>query len=82
MTERRKLTRDLFIQRGLEQNEMERRRFGYPAWLQTDPEEAWQALYGNRKYVYLELDRSLMQFGGSGLIVDDEAGNGIYPGAN
>lgn len=82
MTERRKLTRDLFIHRGMEQNELERRRFGIPRCLQIDPEQAWEELYGKRKFVYLELDRSMVQFGGSGMIVDDESGNGPYPGAH
>lgn len=82
MTERRRLTRDTFIARGLKQNAAERRRLGVPASIQQDPEQAWQALYGNRKWVYLELDRSLVQFGGPGLIVNDEVGNGPYDGSD
>lgn len=81
MNERRKLTRELFIKRGHEQNAADR-RMGIPAMLQIDPEEAWHSLYGKRAWVYLELDRSGVPFGGSPLIVDDELGNGNYGGSN
>lgn len=64
MTYRRRLSRDTFIQRGIEQNAEERKRLGIPAALQTDPQQAWEALYGRRQYVYLELDTSLVQYGG------------------
>lgn len=78
MQSRYRLTRDKFIQRGLEQNAEERRRLGIPAEVQQDPEQAWTALYGTRKWVYLDLDGSLIQYGGKGQIVDDEVGNGNY----
>lgn len=78
MTERVRLHRSTFIKRGLEQNELEARLLGLPKALMIDPEEAWQKLYGNRQYVYLELDKSAIPFGGKGQIVNDEAGNGYY----
>lgn len=80
MTERYRLYRDTFIRRGLEQNALERKMLGLPAQLQTDPEQAWVALYGNRKWVYLELDKTPIYFGGDAQIVGDEVGNGPYPG--
>lgn len=82
MIRRYKLTRDKFIQRGLEQNAIERQELGIPQAIQTDPEQAWASLYGTRKWVYLDLDNTPVQFGGSPLIVDDEVGNGLYSGSN
>jgi hypothetical protein len=76
--ERQKVTRETFIKKGMKQNEVERMRLGIPVELQIDPEEAWHALYGSRKWVYLEVDRSWESYGGPALIVDDDVGNGFY----
>lgn len=78
MTQRVRLTRDLFIKRGLEANKLERLQLGIPLEVQIAPDEAWHALYGNRKWVYLEVDSSDILLGGRGHIVDDEVGNGFY----
>lgn len=78
MTHRTKLTREDFIAKGIKQNAWERRTLGVPAQIQIDPEQAWEALYGRRGYVYLEVDRSLVPFGGKPMIVDDDVGNGFY----
>jgi hypothetical protein len=78
MQRRYRLTRETFIARGLEQNAIER-KLGIPAETQIDPEQAWTSLYGRRKYVYLTLENALVQYGGDGLIIDDEMNNGLYP---
>ncbi len=78
MQRRYRLTRETFISRGLEQNAVER-KMGIPAAVQIDPEQAWVTLYGKRQWVYLTLENALVQYGGSGLIIDDEVNNGLYP---
>lgn len=78
MISRVRLHRSTFLKMGHEQNSLEAKLMGLPKELMIDPEEAWHKMYGNRKYVYLDLDKSAVPFGGKGAIVNDEAGNGFY----